>query len=128
MFKHAHVGQTVLYYAPEGNAIGEDPVPAIITKVWSQECVNLELITGGFKGIEFGSINPGEPGVCEGPCWINVDGDHIENPVVPKTFAEAVHAGAFKPSQAAADDSALPNPSTVETFEIEIPCNVGTDE
>lgn len=76
---HAHVGQTILYYAPDGDAIGQDAVPAMITRVWSQECVNLELLTGGFKGLAFQSItNDRVDGECLGPCWRNVDGDCSE--------------------------------------------------
>ena len=77
---HPHPGQTVLYYALkgevyEGNKLGDAGIPAIVTEVMSDDCINLELITGPCRGLARNSVCHIEsdfPGVSG---WGNVDGD-----------------------------------------------------
>ena len=52
-----YVGQIVLYTSNPGNALGDIPIPAMVTAVWSDTCVNLELMVGMGKGCCFESVS-----------------------------------------------------------------------
>lgn len=56
-----HLGQTVLFYPGSQkqnhpSSLGTDPIPAIVTKVHDYQLVDLELLTGPTRGLQFTKV------------------------------------------------------------------------
>ena len=89
--KQTHVGQTVLFYAAKGNAIGTDEQVAVITRAWSLTCVNLEIIAGTFRGCEFQSVDNIAGADPDNAMWCTLDAIDLE--IVPEPTRAASDAG-----------------------------------
>lgn len=67
-----HLGQTILFY-PGSQAVsdplGTDPIPAVVIQVHSQNCINLEILTGTNRGLQFTSVTHSVTPETEGFCW-----------------------------------------------------------
>jgi hypothetical protein len=68
------VGRTVLFRSPNSIDIGSDPfnhgpVPAIITKVWSDDCVNLQIMRDNMEPLAMTSVTYSDVETPPGPSW-----------------------------------------------------------